>query len=251
MKEQAVHWLSEEKWSPEIISVEGNRTGRCSMSIESLYQWIWQSKHGNKASDKPYKKIYNLLKHGRRRRKRGSRQDSRGIIYHRVPIEKRPKIVQKRVRPGDVEVDFMMGRNHKGVLLVMTDRATLHTKLHKLENRNSGTVSKAMIKRLLRSNYPLHTITFDNDKGFADHMTVAKALNVDTYFTRPYTSQDKGTVENRIGQLRRFFPKKTDLSIVTDDQVKRVERFLNNRPVRKFNYKTPNQVLLEKIALIT
>lgn len=82
-------------------------------------------------------------------------------------------------------------------------------------------------------------------------MMVAKALDADTYFTRPYTSQDKGTVENRIGQLRRFFPKKTDLSIVTSDEVKRVERLLNNRPVRKFNYKTPNQVLLEKIALIT
>ena len=82
-------------------------------------------------------------------------------------------------------------------------------------------------------------------------MTVAKDLNADTYFIRPYTSQDIGTVENRIGQLRRFFPKKTDLSMVTSDQVKRVERLLNNRPVRKFNYKTPNQVLLEKFSLIT
>jgi IS30 family transposase len=133
----------------------------------------------------------------------------------------------------------------------MTDRATLHTKLHKLENRNSNTVSKIIIKRLAKSKHSVHTITFDNDKGFADHMRVANALNADTYFTRPYTSQNKGTVENRIGQLRRFFPKKTDLSIVTDDQVKRVERLLNNRPVRKFNYKTPNQVLLEKNALIT
>ena len=61
----------------------------------------------------------------------------------------------------------------------------------------------------------------------------------------------KGTVENRIGQIRRFFPKKTDLRFVTIDQVQYVEDLLNNRPVRKFNYKTPNQVLLEKIALIT
>ncbi len=60
-----------------------------------------------------------------------------------------------------------------------------------------------------------------------------------------------GTVENRIGQIRRFFPKKTDLYMVTDGQVKRVERLLNKRPVRKFDYKTPKQVLLEKIALIT
>lgn len=75
MKQQAVRWLSEEKWSLEIISVEGNKTGKCPMSIESLYQWIWQSKHGNKAADKPFKKIYNLLKHGKLRRKCGSRKD--------------------------------------------------------------------------------------------------------------------------------------------------------------------------------
>lgn len=94
-------------------------------------------------------------------------------------------------------------------------------------------------------------MTFDNDKGFADHMKVSDALNVNTCFTRPYTSQDKGRVENRIGQLRRFFPKKTDLSAVTDQHVKQVEQFLNDRPVRKFNYKTPNQVLQGKIVLIT
>ena len=251
MKAQAVLWLSEEKWSPEIISVEHKKTGKCPNFIESLYQRIWQSKHRYKAADKSFKKIYNLLNHSKRRRKPGSRKDSRSIVHDRVPIDKRPKVVKQRKRPGDIEVDFMMGKNHKGAILVITDRATLHTKLHKLENRNSNTVSKTMIKSLLKSKHQIHTITFDNDKGFADHMTVAKALSADTYFTRPYTSQDKGTVENRIGQLRRFFPKKTDLSIVTSDQVKRVERLLNNRLVRKFNYKTPNQVLLEKIALIT
>jgi len=251
MKEQAVRWLSVEKWSPEIISVEGHKTGKCPMSIESLYQWIWQCKHGNKMVDTPYKKIYAHLKHGKRRRKRGNRKDSRGIIHNRVSIEKRPKIVQKRSRPGDIEVDFMMGKNHKGALLVMTDRATLHTSLHKLEHRQSNEVSKTIIKKLKKAEYPLHTMTFDNDKGFADHMVVADALQINTYFTRLYTSQDKGTVENRIGQVRRFFPKKTDLSAVTDRQVKQVEQFLNDRPVRKFNYKTPNQVLQGKIALIT
>lgn len=251
MKDQAVKWLTVEKWSPELISFKGNQTGKCPVSIEWLYQWIWQSKHGNKLADKPYKRIYLHLKHGRRRRKRGNRKDSRGVIPNRVPIEKRPKIVEKRIRPGDMEVDFMMGKNHKGALLVMTDRATLHTSLHKLSNRRSETVSKAIIKNLKQVEYPMHTVTFDNDLGFANHREVAEALNVDTYFTRPYTSQDKGTVENRIGQLRRFFPKKTDLSTVTNKQVKQVEKLLNNRPVRKFNYLTPNQVLQKKVALIT
>jgi len=251
MKKQAVRWLSKEKWSPELISVKGKETGKCPLSIEWLYRWIWQSKHGNKAADKPYKRIYLHLKHARRRKKRTNQKDNRGIIPNRVPIEKRPKIVSKRIRPGDIEVDFMMGKNHKGALLVMTDRATLHTSLHKLSNRRSETVSKAIIKKLEQADYPMHTVTFDNDLGFANHTEVAEALNVDTYFTRPYTSQDKGTVENRIGQIRRFFPKKTDLSMVTDYQVKRVEQLLNNRPVRKFNYLTPNQVLQQKIALIT
>jgi IS30 family transposase len=251
MKNHAVTKLEVEKWSPELISVKGKESGDCPISHEWLYQWIWLSKHGNKVADKPYKRIYQCLKHGRRRRKRGNRKDTRGIIHHRIPIEKRPKIVQKRIRPGDIEVDFMLGKNHKGALLVMTDRATLHTSLHKLQNRRSETVSKAIIKELEQADYPMHTVTFDNDLGFANHMEVAEALNVDTFFTRPYTSQDKGTVENRIGQIRRFFPKKTDLSMVTDHQVKQVEQFLNDRPVRKFNYKTPNQVLQQKIALIT
>lgn len=251
MKDQVVRWLEHEKWSPELISIEGKRTGKCPISTEWIYHWIWQTKHGNRAADKRYKRIYQYLKHGKRRRKRGNRKDSRGIIHDRVPIDKRPPVVEQRVRPGDIEVDFMMGGNHKGALLVMTDRATLHTRLHKLKNRHSRVVSKAIINKLKKAQYPMHTITFDNDKGFADHMKVADALNVTTYFTRPYTSQDKGTVENRIGQIRRFFPKKTDLSLVTANQVKQVERLLNDRPVRKFNYKTPNQVLQEKIALIT
>lgn len=251
MKIHAVKKLEVEKWSPELISAKGKETGNCPISHEWLYRWIWQSKHGNKEADIPYKRIYQHLKHARRRTKRGNRKDNRGIIHNRVPIEKRPKIVEKRIRPGDIEVDFMIGKNHKGALLVMTDRATLHTSLHKLRNRRSETVSKAIIKKLRQAEYPMHTITFDNDLGFANHTEVAEALNVDTFFTRPYTSQDKGTVENRIGQIRRFFPKKTDLSIVTNYQVKRVEHLLNERPVRKFNYQTPNQVLQQKIALIT
>jgi IS30 family transposase len=251
MKEQAVKWLSEDKWSPELISIIGNRTGKCPISAEWIYQWIWDSKKGNALDDKPYKTLYNHLKHGRRRRKRGSRKDSRGIIHNRVSIDKRPVVVDERERVGDMEADFMLGKDHQGALLVIIDRASLYVRLNKLKNRTSHIVSKAMIKQLAKCNYPLHTMTLDNDKGFADHTTVGNALNIDTFFTRPYTSQDKGTVENRIGQIRRFFPKKTDLSMVTDEQVKRVEKLLNNRPVRKFDYKTPKQVLLEKIALIS
>ena len=68
----------------------------------------------------------------------------------------------------------------------------------------------------------IKTITFDNGKEFSRHNKIAIDLNVKTYFTRPYTSQDKGTVENRIGVIRRFFPKKTDLRKVSNERVKEV-----------------------------
>ena len=136
MKKQAVKWLSEDKWSPKIISADW------------IYQWIWQCKHRNKSADKGYKKIYNHLKHCKRRRKRGPRKDNRGIIQDRVSIERRPKIINKRGWLGDIEVDFMIGKNHNEELLVMTDRATLYTFLQKGESRGSSIMSNANIKRV-------------------------------------------------------------------------------------------------------
>ena len=251
MKQVVVKQLQDEKWSPEIISVEGNRSGRCPLSHERIYQWLWECKHTNKRINQSYKKLYECLKHGKRRRKRGNRKDSRGTICNRISIEKRPVIVQKRKRLGDIEIDLMMGKNHHGALLVMTDRASLHTRIRKLKNKSSKEVKKAIIDQLGNSTYRLHTLTFDNDKAFTEHESIGNKLNAATYFTRPYTSQDKGTVENRIGIIRRFYPKKTDLSFVTNQEVKKVENKLNNRPVRKFNYLTANQVLQQKIALIT
>ena len=247
MKEYAVEMLQEKKWSPELISQKGTETGKCPVSHEWLYHWIWDCKHGNRQREKRFKKLYTHLKHGRRRRKRGNRKDTRGIIPGRTPISKRPKIVNRRTRLGDIEVDLMIGKDHKSALLVMTDRTTLHTRLKKLAGKHATQVKKAMIKTLKKVPYPIKTLTFDNDMAFSQHLQVGKALGAETFFTRPYTSQDKGTVENRIGVIRRFYPKKTDLAHVTVKDVNNVEKLLNNRPVRKFKYKSPNQKLLEKL----
>ena len=249
MKEIAFYQLREDKWSPEIISKIGKKELGYFVSHERLYQWIWESKHENKKGGIKYKNLYRCLRHGKRRRKRGLRNDSRGIILNRVPISERPRIVSKRKRYGDIETDLMMGKNHKGALLVMTDRATLHTHLKLLPDKNSTTVWKAIVSKLKRFKGKLHTMTFDNDKAFSAHQIVANKLNLETYFTRPYTSQDKGTVENRIGVIRRFFSKKTNLNIVTEKMVNEVERKINNRPVRKFNHLTPNTVLQRKLHL--
>ena len=104
MKQVAVQWLQVDKWSLELISVRGNETGLCPVSHECLYQWIWACKHGNKRANQPIKRdfLYQDLCHGLRRRKRGIRCDSRGVITGRASIENRPAIVQSRKRKGDI-----------------------------------------------------------------------------------------------------------------------------------------------------
>jgi IS30 family transposase len=251
LKQQARQWLITEKLSPELISGRWGVMGIDGVSHETIYQWIWAAKLNKDPTDKD---LYRHLKHGRGKAKRGNRQDSRGRIKGRVSITERPEVVEKRSRLGDIEVDLMMGKAHKSALLVLTDRTTLLTALEKVTSRKAEGIANRITQRLDRipSSF-IKTLTFDNDKAFARHQKIADQLEADTFFTRPYTSQDKGTVENRIWVLRRFFPKGTDLRDISRERIKTVEQYLNFRPVRKFDYLSPIQQTLKHrcVALIT
>jgi IS30 family transposase len=238
--EQLMYYMREERYSPELVSAQWRKDGFIGVSHETLYKFIWNAKHSNKRSLKKYKTLYKLLKHGNRRRKRGNYKDSRGLIPNRVGIEKRSAIVEKRKRFGDFEVDLVMGANHQSALLVMTDRATLITCLEQLSGKNSTEIKNKIIKRMSKFSN-IKTLTFDNDQAFSQHQEIGEKLSAKTYFTRPYTSQDKGTVENRNGVIRLFFPKKTDFNIISKKEIRDVENKINNRPVRKFGYLTPNE----------
>jgi IS30 family transposase len=253
MRRQIVKQLTVEKLSPELITAMGRRDNANFVSHETIYQWIWAMKHSHKRQDRPYQHLYKELKHGCRRRKRGNYHENRGCIPNRVSIENRPAIVEKRKRIGDVEVDLMLGKNRQPGLLVITDRASLKTSLVKISTKASKSIAKSIIRKMKPCEQWLKTMTYDNDLAFAAHATVNKELKTRSFFTHPYTSQEKGTVENRIGVLRRFFPKKTDFTLVSAKRVSQVEKMINERPVRKFNYQTPNTVFLQKfkVALIT
>lgn len=89
--------------------------------------------------------------------------------------------------------------------------------------------------------------------AFALPHEIAEKYGIKTYFTRPYTSQDKGTVENRIGLIRAFLPKKTDLNGISNHTVAEIENKINKRPVRKFNYLNLKEKLVtyRAVALVT
>ena len=247
MKGTIVQWLRVKRLSPELINAEAKRLGMDMVSHETIYQWIWRMKKSRRREDSPFNNLSKYLKHGRRRRKRGRIKDSRGMITERVTIEKRPAIVKKRKRLGDYEVDLMLGKNQQSAILVITDRASIKTKIRKVQNKNSKEIAKTIINALRQEPMPVKTITFDNDKAFAMHKFIGDRLSAKTYFTRPYSSQEKGTVENRIGVLRLFFPRgKTDFRIIGNDELRSVEREINSRPVRKFNYRTPDEEYARK-----
>lgn len=251
MKQKIAAKMEKDKWSPELISQKWRQLGIPIVSHETIYQWIWESKKTNTLKNRPYRSLYKELKHGKRRQKRGNIKDARGTIQDRVHISERPEVVEQRIRIGDFEVDLMMGKDHKSALLVITERATLITMIEKLEGKSAKEVAQKIRKRLGRfSSCYVKTITFDNGKEFSDHKEIAKEFNAKTYFTTPYTSQEKGTVENRIGVIRRFFPKKTDLRYVSVKRIKEVELSINNRPIRKFGYLSPIETLNNKFVAL-
>ena len=70
---------------------------------------------------------------------------------------------------------------------------------------------------------------------------ISYLLNTKSYFARPYCSNDKGTVENINGLIRRFFPKGTNFDNISEEAIAYVEDWINNRPMKILNYMTPNQ----------
>ena len=203
------------------------------VSVERIYQHIWTDKQSLGTLHT------HLRRQGRKYRKRGSSKDSRGIIKDRISIEQRPEVVDQRKRFGDLEVDLIIGKNHNQAILTINDRASGILKMKKVISKESEVVTDA-INELLEEWIPyINTITADNGKEFAGHKKVAKFLNVDYYFARPYHSWERGSNENLNGLIRQYFPKGSDFTKITKQRVKEVEKKLNTRPRKRFDYENP------------
>ena len=240
MKMFIVKQLIDKRLSPELIAVEGKTMRSDFICAEWIYQWIWKMKFSQRSADKVYQGLFKYLRHASRKRKRGNKRNRRGNILERVWIDQRPGLADKRARKGDLECDIMLGRDRKPGLLVALDRRSRKTWIRKLKTKNAAYVM-GLIQSIVSECGEVKTLTFDNDQSFAEHYRL-HPLDIKTFFTHPYSSQEKGSVENRIGLIRMFFPKQTEFAKVGAAYVKKVETMINNRPLRMFNYKTPNQI---------
>lgn len=247
---QHVDELLNEDYSPEQIVGRSKIAEKPCVSIERIYQYVWKDK---KEGGTLFK---HLRRKGRKYRKRGSSKDTRGIIKDRVDIEQRPAIVNEKQRLGDLEIDTVIGQNHKGALLTINDRVSSMVWIARLEGKNADELAQKAIEVLSPYKNLLNTITADNGKEFAEHKTIASDLSIDFYFAKPYHSWERGANENMNGLIRQYFPKGSSFENISNDDVQRIQDILNNRPRKKLNFLTPNEFLSlylsnQKVAFVT
>ena len=126
-----------EEWSPEQISGRLKKEG-IRISHGHIYQYIYADKRAGG-------ELWKHLRCQKKRRKRAGSNDRRGIIPDRVSIEERPKVVDARSRPGDWEVDLIVGKGHRGVVVTLTERKSRFTLLRKVLKKQADLVAEAII----------------------------------------------------------------------------------------------------------
>ena len=166
LKDVILKKMTIEKWSSELISAQWKKEKKPGVSHETIYKFEWETKFGNKKKNEKFKPLHKYLKHGKRRRNRGNYKDNRGLIPNRVSIEKRSLLVERRKRLGDIEVDLIIGKNHKSGLLVTLDSAAMKTTIDKISSKKPKHIKRLILKRM-KNNQHLKTMTFDNDQVLA------------------------------------------------------------------------------------
>ena len=173
---------------------------------------------------------------------------ARGTIIDRVMIDKRPKIVEKKSRIGDWEIDTVVGKDHKGFLVTVVDRKSKFSIIKSVPTKHAEVVTAALIEMLTPMQKITHTITSDNGKEFAYHKQVSVALDTDFYFANPYHSWERGLNEHTNGLIRQYLPKKSEFLNVTKEQVTMIQNKLNHRPRKILKYKTPYEVFMSEFS---
>lgn len=233
-------------WSPQIISgrIRLDIKG-ASIDTETIYRYIY-SKRAKKY------KLWINLPHARKKRmrKNGRKVRNNGKVPNSVSISKRPRYIYKRKQGGHWETDNMEGsRSSKTALSVSIERTTRYTRITKIPNQTKVMKTQAVISELALFPKQLRrTLTLDNGKENYGHLDISNALGVKTYFCHAYTSQEKGSVERRIKDIRRFIPKGTPINKVSKKRIEQIEVWLNNKPMACLDYATPYEKMSQLIS---
>lgn len=240
------------RWSPEQIAgrVKKDIPGS-NISHEAIYQFIYHQIHRDG---------WGLLKQGcedlrsclRRRKKRrthkGMRRSQRVLKMPGLSIDVRPKVVDQRARIGDWESDTVESVNHRSGINTLVERKTGLVFITRLKNKTSEATVLAIESRL--STLPTQTkktITFDNGPENQRWEAIEEKTGITCFFAHPYRSCERGTNENTNGLIRDFYQKKTDFTVISDEELWAVENNLNHRPRKRFGWLTPLEVFAKEL----
>ena len=232
--------MTEDQWSPAQIVGRLRRQGKKSVCVETIYAYIRADKENGG----------DLWRHCRHQLKHRKRQVSSTYtaVQNRSMIDERPAEWDGST-PGDFEMDTIVGKDGKGVIVTLVERNTNFTFARKLpEGKNAEALAQTVVLMLMPYIGKIRSITTDNGSEFAGHMLIAKRLKTRIFFAHPYSSWEKGCIEYHNKLIRQYIPKGTDFDTVTDDMLKEIIIRINKRPRMKLGFSTPVAEFFKFIA---
>lgn len=259
-------WAS--AWSPEQIAnrlkVDFPDDESMRISHEAIYQALYIQGRGALKRD-----LVACLRTGRALRVPRARSQSKpgGHVTPDVVLSERPAEVEDRAVPGHWEGDLIIGLNRSaiGTLVERTTRYTMLVHLPRAEGYGTiprvkngpalagyGAVAMKNALAATMSTLPTqlrHSLTWDRGKELSAHAQFKVETGIAVYFADPHSPWQRGTNENTNGLLRQYFPKGTDLSRWSAEEIESVAATLNSRPRKVLDWKTPAEALDEQLRL--
>lgn len=200
------------------------------------------------------KEIAACLRQGRAVRKpRNQRIARQRFSDPMVMISERPATVNDRAVPGHWEGDLILGKGNKSAIGTLVERSTRYVMLLHLPNGHGAVeVRNALIETIQQ--LPAHlrgSLTWDQGSEMAGHRSFTIATDCPVYFCDPASPWQRGSNENTNGLLRQYFPKGTDLSVHTKEDLEFVAMQLNDRPRATLGFAKPAEKMAELLGYAT
>ena len=241
------------RWSPRQISAriasDHPDDEEMRVSHEAIYQALYVQ---GKGSLRQELKLEKALRTGRKARlprsRLASRPDGRSWVDG-CEISERPAEAEDRAVPGHWEGDLVLGGDLRSCLITLVERRTRLVLIRRLDMHPAELVTGRLAE--MASEVPgalMRTITWDQGAEMASHASFTAETGVKVYFCDPHSPWQRGTNENTNGLVRDYFPKGTDFSKVSDEEVREVQDQLNGRPRQTLGWKTPAEAYAEILA---
>lgn len=201
-----------------------------------------------------HKRILNLTEKDMIYKKEYKEKKQKRTHCNKVPAEKsidfRPKEANERSEYGHWEGDLVVGKDGKGAaLLTFTERMTREEIIFKIPSKHAINVAKSIdkLEKKYKSEFKnkFKTITFDNGGEFRDYKALERSYDnrkkkprLSVYYAHPYRSCERGSNENANRLIRRFIPKGTVITNISEEYIKEIENWINNLLRPMFGFKS-------------